>query len=59
VVSRWLPIPPITAIPGVMTFIVNHAGTIYEKDMGEDTDAIAKAMTSFAPGKGWQKVDAE
>ena len=44
---------------GVMTFIVNHAGTVYEKDMGENTDATAKAMSSFNPDKSWHTVNAE
>jgi hypothetical protein len=44
---------------GVMTFIVNHAGTVYEKDLGGGTGAIAKAMTSFNPDKSWHKVVAE
>jgi len=41
---------------GVMTFIVNHAGTVFEKDLGPDTAKIAEAMTSFDPGPGWKKV---
>lgn len=44
---------------GVLTFIVNHAGTVYEKDLGEDTEAIAKALTSFDPDKSWHKVQTE
>jgi hypothetical protein len=28
-----------------MTFIVNHDGVIYEKDLGPETEATAKAMT--------------
>jgi len=42
---------------GVMTFVVNHAGTIYQKDLGERTDAIAKRMTSFDPDQTWRKVE--
>jgi hypothetical protein len=42
---------------GVMTFIVSHAGTVYEKDLGEDTEARVKGMTSFDPDKSWRKVD--
>jgi Protein of unknown function (DUF2950) len=42
---------------GVMTFIVNHAGTVYQKDLGENTEARVKTMTSFDPDKTWQKVD--
>jgi hypothetical protein len=44
---------------GIMTFIVNHAGTVYEKDLGENTGAVAKAMTSFDPDKSWHKVNAD
>ena len=42
---------------GVVTFIVSHAGTVYEKDLGENTEAVVKAMTSFDPDKSWRKVD--
>jgi hypothetical protein len=42
---------------GVMTFMVNHAGTLYQKDLGEDTEARAKGMTSFDPDKTWTKVE--
>ncbi|MGE5256878.1 MAG: DUF2950 family protein, partial [Hyphomicrobiales bacterium] len=42
---------------GVMTFMVNHAGVVYEKDLGQNTAAAAKAMMSFDPDKTWKKVD--
>jgi len=42
---------------GVMTFIVNHAGTVYQKDLGERTEAIAKTMTAFDPDRSWKKAD--
>ncbi len=41
---------------GVMSFIVSHDGAVYEKDLGPDTDAVARAMTRFNPDSGWQKV---
>jgi hypothetical protein len=41
---------------GVMTFIVNHNGQIFEKDLGADTAAIAAKMTAFDPGPGWKPV---
>jgi hypothetical protein len=41
---------------GVMTFIVNHAGTIYQKDFGPRSTRIAEQMSSFNPDKTWQKV---
>lgn len=42
---------------GVMTFIVNHTGTVYQKDLGKNTEAMAKAMTSYDPDKTWKKAD--
>ncbi len=42
---------------GVMTFIVNHNGTVYEKDLGERTAQRAEAMTVFNPDDTWKKVD--
>jgi hypothetical protein len=38
---------------GIMTFIVNHDGVVYQKDLGDDTEKLAKAMTTFDPGPGW------
>jgi hypothetical protein len=43
---------------GVMTFIVNYAGTVYQRDLGSKTAEIAEAMTSFNPDQSWKKVDA-
>ena len=40
---------------GIMTFLVNQAGVIYEKDLGPDTDDIAARMTSFDPDDTWRK----
>jgi len=42
---------------GVMSFIVSHDGTVYEKDLGENTAARVKSMTSFDPDKSWKKVE--
>ncbi len=42
---------------GIMTFVVNHVGTVYQKDLGERTTVIAKQMTSFDPDQSWKKVD--
>ena len=41
---------------GVMTFLVNHSGTIFQKDLGSSTQSLAERMTSFNPDKTWQKV---
>jgi hypothetical protein len=42
---------------GVMSFMVSHDGTLYEKDLGSNTDAAARALTRFNPDSGWRKVD--
>ena len=41
---------------GIMTFIVNHDGVVYEKDLGPKTAAVAQAMTKFNPDKTWKKL---
>ncbi len=38
---------------GVMTFIVNHYGDIYEADLGPDTAKLAAAVTEYNPGDAW------
>ncbi|HEY7742668.1 MAG TPA: DUF2950 domain-containing protein [Burkholderiales bacterium] len=40
---------------GVMTFIVNHQGVVYEKDLGPDTAAAVKKITRFNPDKSWKR----
>jgi len=44
---------------GVMSFMVNHAGTIYQKDLGRSGEASAKRMRAFDPDQTWKKVDLE
>jgi hypothetical protein len=41
---------------GVMTFIVNHDGTVYQKNLGNNTEKIAKTMTKYDPDKTWEKA---
>jgi Protein of unknown function (DUF2950) len=40
---------------GVMTFLVNHEGVVYEKDLGQDTAAVIKKITRFNPDKSWKR----
>ena len=44
---------------GVMTFVVNHQGVIFQKDLGRATAQIASRMTTFNPDQAWTKVAAE
>ena len=38
---------------GVKSFLVNHDGVLYEKDLGEKTVEAATRMEAFDPGEGW------
>jgi hypothetical protein len=40
-------------VTGVMTFIVNQDDVVYQKDLGPQTAALAKAITKFNPDKTW------
>jgi len=40
---------------GIMTFIVNQDGVVYQKNLGPGTAEIAKRMTSFDPDETWTK----
>jgi hypothetical protein len=42
---------------GVMTFIVNQDGIVYEKDLGPDTSTLASAMTEYNPDSTWAPAD--
>jgi Protein of unknown function (DUF2950) len=44
-------------VSGVMSFIVNHDGTVYEKNLGKETEKVAGAMKKFNPDKTWKKVE--
>lgn len=41
---------------GVMSFIVNHQGRIFQQDLGLKTTEIAKAIKEFNPDSGWVPV---
>jgi hypothetical protein len=40
---------------GIMSFIVNQDGLVYEKDLGENTAAVASQMTIFNPDPSWKR----
>lgn len=41
---------------GVMTFIVDQSGVIYQKDLGDKTSEIAQQMTDYQRDKTWKAV---
>jgi hypothetical protein len=45
------------AVSGVKTFVVNHHGMVYEKDLGPNTAALARQMTRINPDKSWKPAE--
>jgi hypothetical protein len=41
---------------GVMTFIVNYDGVVFQKDLGEETEQAVRGITFFDPDKSWTKI---
>jgi Protein of unknown function (DUF2950) len=42
---------------GVMTFICNHDGVVFQKNLGHDTPAVAAKMTVYNPDSTWSKTN--
>jgi hypothetical protein len=38
---------------GIMTFIVNQQGRVYQRDLGPKTEKLAPAINAYDPGPGW------
>jgi hypothetical protein len=41
---------------GIMTFIANYDGKVYQKDLGDKTTEVAKAMKAYNPDSSWKEV---
>jgi hypothetical protein len=44
---------------GVMTFVVDQDGLVYQRDLGKNTETIAKAIKEYNPSVSWQKSELE
>ena len=44
---------------GVMTFIVNQDGVVYQKDFGKKTESLGKALKEYNVDSKWQKAEEE
>ena len=42
---------------GVMTFMVDHDGVVYQKNLGPETAKAAPAISRFDPDPSWQKAE--
>jgi hypothetical protein len=51
--------PASYGVSGIMTFIVNQDGIVYQKDLGPRTAQLANAMKTYNPGAGWTKGEAD
>jgi hypothetical protein len=40
---------------GIMSFMVNHEGVVYEKNLGWQTTEVAAKITNFNPDATWRK----
>jgi hypothetical protein len=40
---------------GITTFLINHEGVVYEKDLGPKTTELAQKITRFNPDKSWKR----
>jgi len=41
---------------GIMTFIVNYDGKVFQKNLGPNTAAVAKSMKEYNPDKSWTET---
>ncbi|MFC5695325.1 DUF2950 domain-containing protein [Pseudomonas sp. GCM10022186] len=41
---------------GVMSFMISHEGQIFQKDLGPESEKLAKAMTRFDPDSSWDEI---
>jgi hypothetical protein len=42
---------------GIMTFIINQNGLVFQKDLGATTEQAAAALSEFNPDKTWTVVE--
>jgi hypothetical protein len=42
---------------GIMTFVVNQNGVVYQKDLGEDTLQVASELNVYDPDSTWVEVE--
>ena len=40
---------------GIVSFLVNHDGVVYEKDLGPETKTLVASIRTFNPDRSWRK----
>ena len=43
-------------VSGFRSFLINHFGDVYQKDLGPESARIAEGMSAFNPDRGWRRV---
>jgi hypothetical protein len=44
-------------VSGIMTFVVNHDGVVYQKDLGDSTPDLVAKIDAFDPDKSWKRAE--
>jgi hypothetical protein len=44
---------------GIMTFLCDQQGRVWERNLGERTPALVRGIASFNPGPGWSPVNVQ
>ena len=55
----WLAYPSAYGASGVMTFMANQDGVVWQRDLGADTAQAAAAITQFNPDSSWTPLAPE
>ena len=50
------PYPARYGMSGVVSFMINQDGVVYQKDLGQNTAALAAEMTEFDPDANWRRA---
>jgi hypothetical protein len=51
--------PASYGVSGIMSFLVNQDGTVFQKDLGSQTAIIVAATKLFDPDLSWARVEVE
>lgn len=49
--------PAVYEETGLVSFVISHDGALYQKDLGPESDRVAREMMLFDPGEGWEAVE--
>jgi Protein of unknown function (DUF2950) len=49
--------PAVYGASGIMTFIVNQDGVVYQKDLGPKTGQVANTINAYNPDSTWTRAE--